>query len=64
MVRKRGGKVPVWRDHHQSILLLERGVCARKYNYSNSDSRQVVLVLTENATSLTYVTATNKGCLA
>ena len=43
--------------------MLEVGIDATKYNYSNRESRDVRIRLTDNRTCLTYTTVDGKNCL-
>ena len=42
--------------------MLEAGIEATKYNYSNRESRDVRITLTNNRTCLTYKTIGGKNC--
>ena len=45
---------PVWMDYDKSCEILQQGIPAIKYNFSNDGHRKVILKLNEARTHLIY----------
>jgi hypothetical protein len=47
-ISEKNYKVPVWRDYDQCCNILQEGVPAIKFNFSNNITKQVVLRLSQD----------------
>ena len=53
-----------WNDFDYCAGLLEKGIRARKFNYSNTGTKEVTLTLVENRTCLRYESVQmHQGCM-
>ena len=54
MIQRREFKLQDYDDFDQSIKVLERGISATKYNYSNRQSREILIKISNDQSGLQY----------